>query len=129
MSRTRYKQVAKKTLSGEGPTVGPRFREIWVPGFWFQFRFRLLGGLVSDTFWLQFLLRSPLVPVASPETGSRYGKTGSPYTPQEAAGNTGATRMGGVFAAQAQELVEQSGGGRGCCGGVRISDSNCSFNS
>ena len=121
MSRTRYKQVAKKTLSGEGPTVGPRLREIWAPGFWFQFRFRLLGGLVSVTFWLQFLLRSRLVPVTSPETGLKKKETGSRYGQAGGAGR--------CFAAQAQELVEQSGGRRGCCGGVRISDSNCSFNS
>ena len=66
MSKRRYKQVAK-SCPGEEPIFDPPLGEIRAPGFQFQFQFRLIGGLVSVTFWLRFLLRSRLVPVASPE--------------------------------------------------------------
>ena len=64
MSRTRYKQVAKQ-LEGDRLSV-PHFARFGLRNF--RFRFRLLGGLVSVTFWLRFLLRSRLVPAMSLET-------------------------------------------------------------
>ena len=64
MSRTRYKQVAKQ-LERDRLSV-PHFARFGLRNF--RFRFRLLGGLVSVTFWLRFLLRSRLVPAMSLET-------------------------------------------------------------
>ena len=91
MIKMRYKQTSKRSVeaalvvvqagnlaelgirklqessAGEGPIFGPPLCKIRAPGLWFRFRFRLLGYLVSITFWLRFLLRSRLVPVTSPE--------------------------------------------------------------
>ena len=105
ISRKTYKHVAKN-WPGEGPIFGSPLLEIWALGFRYWFRFQGLGGVVSVTFWLRFLLQSRLVPVTSPEnwfplrvrkTGSRYAQNGSRDSPHSKRCSFEVPCLGGRF--------------------------------